>query len=469
MKKSLIALSVFFFSTLLPAQDVFKWSDQQIITDTISVYANPFVSSFSETAWVFYEKHENFKSIYKMDLNSLDDSVQLLLMENINYSNPYFQVSGGSFLGHLFYLSDEEGADNLYVAKLFENDSLGTAIKVVENPDNKDVMYAIAREGYIGYTIDSNIYAAELRFYTDSVFTENVVLLDSSSFNAQIISRTLVWQKIENDSSHIFISNYEFDSDSGFLLWEEPYCVDSVGNSQWLTTSRTIDYMGGDEFCWVKGDTVLGFSNSWYNDLNTINTFSQPNVRQLSMVNWYVMVKYPYEEPHYLCFATGEGNESEIFSSHGEMGWEDSAYISNNNYPDDNPRVFYGESIDSYQEYYVYCIWQSHINNGIALSMAKSIAFIWGSVDENSITDNFLKVSPNPFNDRLNININTHGEIAEVRVLNVQGQQVASYQIHSNNDWQTINWHPTTKLPKGVYLVVLIIEGKEYVRKVVLQ
>jgi hypothetical protein len=228
--------------------------------------------------------------------------------------------------------------------------------------------------------------------------------------------------------------------------------------------------MGGDEFCWVKGDTVLGYSDWWSNELNTINTFSRPNVRQLSMVNWYIAVRYPYEEPHYLCFATGEGNNSEIFSSHGEMGGEDSAYISNNNYPDDNPEVFYGEAAGTGQDYYVYCIWQSHLSTGTALSMAKSIAFIWGSVEENNIADNYLKVSPNPFRNNLQMDVNTYGKAAQLKILNIRGQQIKTFEcINPQPDWQTISWQAASNLPKGVYLIVLNMNAREYVKKVVLQ
>ncbi len=471
MKRLIFIMIVLTFSTLLSAQGVFEWSEQQIITDTVSEYSNPFVTAYEGTAWMFYEKHGEFSSVHKMDLNNIVDSVLLLSAANVNYHNLYFAKSGGSFLGHLFYLSDEEGADNLYAAKLFENDSLGTAIKVIPNPGNLDIMdYTIGYDGYIGYTIDSNVYAAELKFYTDSVYTGNVELLDSSSFNAQVAFRTLVWQKMEDDSSHIFISNYEYVQDSGFFIWEEPYYLDSIGNCEYLTLSTTIDYMGGDEFCWVKGDTVVGHSEWWSDELNTISTFSRPNVRQISLVNWYVVVRYPYEEPHYLCFATGEGNSSEIFSSHGEMGGEDSAYVSNNNYPDDNPKVFYGEEAGNGQDYFVYCIWQSHLSSGTALSMAKSIAFIWGSVEENNIADNYLKVSPNPFHNNLLIDVNTYGKKAQLKILNIRGQQIKTVEnLSLQPDWQTVSWQVSSNVPKGVYLIVLSTGGNKYVRKVLLQ
>ena len=50
------------------------------------------------------------------------------------------------------------------------------------------------------------------------------------------------------------------------------------------------------------------------------------------MINWFIAVDYPYEEPHFTCFTTGTDNDSEIFSSHGEMGWEEGVFITNNNY-----------------------------------------------------------------------------------------------------------------------------------------
>lgn len=472
MKKSALLLSLVLLTSLINAQDYFQWSQPEIITDTNSVYSNPFVIPYGYTSWMFYEKQETKSSILRMDLNNTADIKTLLSSETINYSKPYFKNSWNpSYKGFLFYLSDEEGADNLYAAKYYENDSVGEAFKIIRNPDNSNIIdYSIYTEGYLGYTIDSNVYAAELKFYYDSVYTEKDTLLDNSSFNIIIGNRNAYWQKIESDSSHILFSMYLFNADSARFYWTNPVYVDSIGDSRWLTFSTSVENWGGDEFCWTKNDRVIGVNGNYqYTDTNSISTFSQTDVRHLSMVNWFILVKYPYEEPHYLCFTTGLEDSSEIFSSHGEMGWEEGVFITDNNYPDDNPKVYFGEGVD-YASYYVYCIWQSHINGKIALSMAKSKAFIGSAIDENYVIDNYLKVSPNPFAENLNISFNTYGQNAEIKIFDVQGRLIKIFEkMKSNNDWQSVVWQPASKISKGAYVVTLSLDGKTYVRKIVKQ
>lgn len=465
MKKPVLVLSLVLISFLLSAQEYFEWSQPEIITDTNSIYSNPFVSAFDNTSWMFYEKHEDKSSIYKMNLTDNEDIVLLLSSETVNYKYPVFyeKYSPNNF-GFLFYLSDEEGADNLYATKLSEDNSLGAPIKIIQNLENKDVTdYSIRKFGYIAYTIDSVVYAAELIVSNDTVYTEEETTLDSSSFNIQISYREASWQKVESDSTHILYSTYSLSNG-----WEAPVYIDSIGNCQWLVKSHYISGLsGGFGYCWVKGDTVVGYSE--YMDVHTINTFSCTDVRELSMINWYILVKEPYEEPHYLCFTTGLGDDSEIFSSHGEMGWEEGVYISDNNYPDDNPKVYFGEAI-SWDMYYVYCIWQTHINGKIALSMAKSSAYIGSAIEENSVIDNYLIVSPNPFIDRLNIGFNTYGQNAELKIYDINGRQVAGFEnINSSLNWQSVVWQPTTKTSKGIYVVSLQLEGKTYTRKIVRQ
>jgi len=220
---------------------------------------------------------------------------------------------------------------------------------------------------------------------------------------------------------------------------------------------------------WVKNDTV--FASEYGGDVFVMNTNSKPNVREISLVNWGMGVKKEMWDMHYLCFATGLGDSSEIFSSQ-EFCNENGFYITNNNIPDDNPEVYFGEfsgSGNGGAKYYVYCIWQTHFNGNTALSMAKSVAEFTWSIDEKSVVNDFLKASPNPFSDRLNIKVNTYGTNAEVRIIDLMGQQIATYTIHSGNEWQDINWQPSLKISKGIYLVVLNIDGKEFVRKVVYQ
>jgi len=475
MKKLAFALCLFSISILLPAQGYFEWSEPVIITDTNSVYSNPFVYPIGYTAWLFYEKNGDHSSIHKMDINQLDDNITLLSSDTYNFKMPIFVYRySPEYLGYLFYLSDTEGVFNLYASKLFDDNTLGLPIKVIQNPENKDIMDFTISEFFMGFTIDSIVRTGVIRLLEDTVYTEEIIKLDTISFNIQGSNGVALWQKIENDNSHIKYSINKFDPDSGYSYWHTPEYVDSSRDCRWLIKSKFIEESMSIEFCWLVGDVVFGNSNYHnFTPPHTINTFSQSNVRELSMINWFIAVKLNYEEPHFLCFTTGLGDSSEIFSSHGQYGWEEGAFISNNNYPDDNPEVYFGESLNGVYNgyaYYVYCIWQSHFDDKIALSMSKSEAYIGSDIDENRVIDNYLRVSPIPFHDNLNIMIKGSSTYGDLKVYDIEGRTISDLgKLKMDNSWQTIEWHPKPVTKHGFYFVVLTFGDKKYVKKVIYQ
>lgn len=456
------------------SQEVYDWTEEQVITDTLSNYSNPNIVPIGYDAWMFYQKNEEKSSIWKMNLTSLSDNISILNSTTYNYSSPYFVYTfNPDYLGYIFYLWDKEGCKNLYASKYYENDSLGEAIKVVENNENYDVSdYSVIEDGFISFTIDSLVYVAELKFYMDSVYTENETLLDSNSTNIQVKYYGAAWQKEETNDFHIYKSYYKYNADSAKFLWTEPSYADSMGNSNWLTRSNSIAGWGENSMCWVNNNYIKMLSGDYnYSYIDTINTFSKNNVRQISMVVWDMAVKNSFHLPHYTAYTINTGDESEIFCSQGEYGWDDSATISNNSYMDENPKLFFGESVDGWgtEAYYVYCIWQSHVNGNIALSMSKAKAFIGSKIDENVPAENFLKVSPNPFNDRLKIAYNSHNQNGEIKIVNIKGELIAEFNnIKPSPAWESLEWLPDSQHSKGIYLVIYNFGNKQISTKVVL-
>ncbi len=479
--KTLTFIIAIFFASFLSAQNTFKWSQPGIITDTNSFYANPYVAVYyynDNISWLFYEKQEQHSSIYKMNLSNLSDNQLLLGSETVNYRKPLFYVfNNPDFPGLLFYLSDQEGFFNLYAVKLFNNDSLGTPVKVIQNLLNKDITdYSLNFNGEIGYTIDSMVYAAIIKFTTDSVFTEKITLLDSASFNINISNNCATWQKIESDSSHIKNSRHAYHIDSTGFFWGTPGYADSTGDCRWLISSSSTNVVYSNYYCWVKNNSVKGIFGS-YPDLDTviIDTYSKPDVRQISMFKWYIAVKEPIYDPYYLCFTTGLGDSSEIFCSQNPIfSDKEGVYLTNNNYRDDNPKVFLGEiesSSSAGWTMWVYCIWQAHINGKVALAMSKNIADFGYSINENLAVDKFIRVSPNPFHDKLNIKINTSGKKnADLSIYTSGGIRIAGFTPRvSTGEWKNYTWHPSsTTVSAGIYFIVLTLDNRKYVKKVIL-
>jgi len=472
MKKYTLLL-IFILSVCVSfSQDYFEWSEEQLITDTLSDYSNPFVIPIAYDAWMFYQKNDARSSIIKMNLTTINDIVPVLESESFNYANPSFIWRGNpDYIGYLFYLSDMDGYNNLYASKYYENDSVGESIAVCKNLQGEDITeYSVSEESFITFLIDSLVYVAELKFYSDSVYTENETIVDSSSYGAKVKFREVCWQKQVDGNSNIFISYLKYNEDAEeFYLTVASY-LDSIGNSHSLDKSSSVFGWGYNHFCWINNNYIKVYSgSSSFDQYDTINNFDQEDVRQISMVNWDIAVKYPYELPHYLAFTVNQGESAEIFSSHGEFGMEDSAQISNNSYMDEYPNLFFGESVNGWgtEAYYVYCVWQSHINGNIELSMSKAKAWIGSSIKENIKTDNYLKVSPNPFTDRLKISYNNHNRVSNIKIISAVGSIVADYKhLTPSNNWEYVNWQTLEHNSKGIYVVLLTI-GSEQISTIV--
>ena len=474
MKKLLFVTSLLLICSFLHAQ-YSEWTEPQFITDTNSVYANPYLAVLGDTSWLFYEKQEATSSILKMDINNPEDNSVVFSSGTVSYCYPIFYHSyNSSYKGRIFYLSDEEGSFNIYAVKLLNNDIIGIPVKLIHNTGNKNITdYSLNFNGQIGYTMDSMVFVADLHNQADTIYIDNHSLLDSSSCNIQVSYQIASWQKIENNSSHILDSHLVFEN--GNYYWGPKSYADSTGNCQWLTTSREAESMGNSLFCWENSDTVNAIVGLYspYLDTIIINTYSKPDVKHMSMISWWIGVSKDFWDPYYLCFTTGLGDSAEIFSSQFTLWSEEGVYITDNNFPDDNPRVFFGEEkVSNSRDWtlWVYCIWQTHINGNPALSMSKNIADFYSSLNEEDVSDNYLKVSPNPFTNRLNIKVNTQDREGSVNIYYQNGQKVATYNtIRSINDWQTLIWQSDVRLSKGIYIVVLKIDDKDFTRKVVLQ
>ncbi len=465
MKKLLISIALLIGTCIVYSQD---WSEPQIITDTNSVYANPFVAVYGETSWMFYEKHGEVTSIFKMNLNNPGDNVKLLETVDFNCRLPFLESwRSTNYVGFLFFVSDELGPEKLFASKFYDNDSLGERIVVIDNVDTSYFDDYFINDFLIGYTINNKVFLGKLVFTGGNPSVVDTEFVDSLSSNVQVVDRNAFWQRNENDSVKIVHAEYLYNQDSASWYWNKSTYIDSTGNSSSLSLSIS-DNIGGEIFVWVNNNEIKSTGSF---DTVVIESYGLPNIRQLSMINWHYACKGRYiHDPFHLCFTTGQDGNSEIVSV-GNFEY-DSSFITRNNFKDENPKVFFGEFKESWQFGYsnwVYCIWQTHINGKVAISMSKNEAVKVASIEEINISDNYLKVSPNPFSNRLNISVNTYGSNAEVRIIDLRGHQLAAYQIHSNNNWQSINWQPNSQNPKGIYFVVLNLEGKKFVRKVVLQ
>jgi hypothetical protein len=74
---------------------------------------------------------------------------------------------------------------------------------------------------------------------------------------------------------------------------------------------------------------------------------------------------------------------------------------------------------------------------------------------------NFLKVSPNPFNNFLNINTNMEG-LKQYRLVNIQGQVIQEGLLQGNHI-------ELGGVARGVYFITLYNEQEQVTRKLIKQ
>ncbi|NOY48941.1 MAG: T9SS type A sorting domain-containing protein [Chlorobi bacterium] len=472
MKKLLLPLFMIFALNLY-SQEIYQWSDEQIITDTVNNYSSPFVYPFWSEAWMFYQKNDVNSSIMKMNLTLGNDTVGILKTNGVNYLKPMFKgVFHPNYLGYLFYISDQSGFKNIYASKYYDNDSLGEQVRINTGSPQLNISDYVLSDELISFTTDSSVYVAELKFYMDSVYTERIRLLDTNAFNIVVRYDQACWQKNESSGSHLYMADYKYNADTADKVWTDAYYLDSVGNSNDLSISNAVFGWGENGFIWINDNEIKVLNgNSNYYHIYSVSNFGKPDIREVSMVNWDIAVREPYSLPHYTAFTIGEGSNSGIFCSMGEYGWEDSANISNNNHKDSNPKLFFGESVDGWgtEAYYVYCIWQSEINGHIALSSSKAVAFIGSSIEEKHSIDKYMKVSPNPFRNKLSIKVNSREEKAELIITDMQANILFYYpDIQTNNNWDEIIWTPDGGLKNGTYIIRLKVGSKQYTYKILL-
>ena len=83
------------------------------------------------------------------------------------------------------------------------------------------------------------------------------------------------------------------------------------------------------------------------------------------------------------------------------------------------------------------------------------------------VNDLEISVYPNPFDQELNFMLHTNtGDRVEIMLYTMAGQMLHRYQTKTTSDsYLQYRIDMNTDMPKGVYLAVVVINGKKHVYK----
>jgi len=90
------------------------------------------------------------------------------------------------------------------------------------------------------------------------------------------------------------------------------------------------------------------------------------------------------------------------------------------------------------------------------------------NIPENVLSDKKIILFPNPTSGNVNIYLNDSDQINEIRIINIQGKEILSRNIKSDDVKHLIQLDMSS-YPKGIYLVQVTGNGSSYTEKLILE
>jgi|GEM_PF-3428199 hypothetical protein len=467
MKK--IHLLIFQFAILwsaiysVHAQDIYDWDDPQPVSDSVSFNSNPagVLLSYSEFG-IFYEKRSCDTcdaGIWFRNFTTMAPEKSVLI-GNASYTHPHFlELYNNNFIGYLICFIQIQNTMNIMAYKL-DNDLNVTNTYPLTNSDTYKSDLNLYSDN-LGWMEDESAFLSQINIGVDTIFLAENLVLDSGNIETFRLSEEAAYfQKWEGDSLHIFARLKKYQIGSG-NYWDELMAIDSTGNCLDLNVANQTFFYFADPI-WVKNDQIFTYSQHSNPSINQYNTKQLTDIKHPSLVLWDWMVAKDFGQPHVLVYSTGLDEQSEIYSSLGDYGYEfDTLAITRNNVTDKNPEVFWGE-VTHPESNWVYAVWESERNQHQPLYFSKTKAYVGSGINEISPENPLvMQVMPNPFSTQMTIQIKAFkNSPIMLSVCSLSGKSVWNKTInYQNQETQTIVWQPQQGTPKGVYIIVIEQDG----------
>lgn len=470
--KKLLFLIILLSYLSINAQFYENWTEPFPITDSLSINSNPDVLADTDILGgdvvVFYEKKVTASSnsqIWMRNLNTLEDEQVIFAAESIDFRNPKLLVYSPYYNTRCFIIheSSETGNFNIYGIELFQDGSLGPSFQLTNTPEdeNSSFVNSVFDGMSACWETSSNIFFSEISLSGDTLQFDEIVSIDTNFCHEPICSNDHVfYRKMVNDSSHIYYSRLLAGGQ-----WTQPAALYELGhNTSLKSIARMFFGIDDDEYIvWENNGQTLIWTY-WSQEVTTFQFQDIDITYEPSCLIYDVITDFWM--PSIFTFCSGENENREVYAVNEEFT-NIAINISNNIYTDSYPKLFMGRMYGNY--FNTLNIWQSEVNNSKVLYLSQKSILFGGTNENGSNSKLSLQVSPNPFNNHLEIEFSSREQgPAIIEIKDLKGHTIIFKEfVLITNHKELFIWNPSKEnnsISKGIYLVKMK-QGKSIVTK----
>lgn len=475
---STLILALLIFPGYLFSQS--GWSDPYLVSDTLTDNRNAVVEELDfydgYDFYVFWEKtvDDSTTAIYARKIYDLDEPVEVLRTQGTRYTNP--QVIPGypspdiSFV--LFYNSDENGGLDIYY-RYYESGSF-TGPGVLSTAEGDDISLSV--NDYRFLTWQRNDSILQTRLLLNNLLDTTYVIDQGGCSNPVMMQgewsddRTVAWQKVINDSSHIFFREFNYSS----TQWFDPVQVTSSGHNTCLRFTNSLYGMNPIILTFDRLDQQGHTINVYdiYEGLLYEFDFHQDEPTMPSMFTYFILVSDWLDGAYMSFVGTEEDTFNLMVNTNGwfEPNLNDFIVLAGDTLHKFNPCLFQG---DIYGLCYhdIINVWETEKNGMRQLWASVFPLCLWGNIGEGNATAGELEVSPNPATDRINISCHLPPSVpVRIQVYSSSGRLIEEVVCRSGAAGEleySLSLNKNRYKP-GLHLVKVISEGATVTGKVMI-
>ena len=468
-----LAVFIFLFSYSQSFSQSGFWNGPVSLTDSVTNNINPVVMQLNMqnaeyNFYVFWEKSEDTQStaIYYKNFYEENEPHVFIENENVHYKCPQplnMYNNDSDTLFYVFYISDEQGSDNIYY-RLYDQNDFSEPAALTETSGNKSDLICYLN-GSIFWLEQDKVMFVKMNF--SPFYFEDPIVVDSGNcsspttyqldfLDAEYLNPVAAWIKQENDSSKIILGTYSDQSKSFTkqVIFTASQCRNlSFSTGYDFMKILTWDYFDGNSWriCFYDMD----------NDDIYISDFDRYIPFQPRYYSGYFLVRdlmagmttFIYEAQDHVGVYTsefGEGIWAPLDNYDNVSGATDSV---------NKPRLFTGKmgSCGWGVEFHFINMWEELVNDHWQIKYDTAYICTSGvkENEQNTICKN-LSVTPNPCMDKTVISflLEQASEI-KITVSNMSGKQMSTIVSGKLDAGQhEFVWNGDLYTP-GVYLVRL--------------
>jgi hypothetical protein len=395
---------------------------------------------------------------------SNDPPVTLIADEGVHYQNPQLYHSSWYFpydtVGVVFYEKVQGENTDLYYIKIASDGGQSLPVPfATEGNVNNLFTYDYYDNSIMAYHSNGHVLTfhpinsgGDVSFSVpDTVFTGEIT--DLAVQHGQIW-----WLWPNNDSTSLMMSSMTYGYN-----WSDP---------QILKTEKQIATLGGFNFDYNEGWLSFTYkaAEKWHINNVWYHTPEEPEFFHLEIesdsafdydaFSASIPVKQMTPELYYCAFIRDTAGAREVFMNNKSFIGDEYFQLSNLGTECRNPKFFLGERID-YTWAWGYIVWEAYVDGHWQIYKSTAPLPLWGSIHEQQLEG--VSVSPNPARDFVRIQNDQQLDLV-IKIMDISGRKI--FEMSGKDAEITI---PTSRWPRGVYLLNVVSGSKMLTQKIVLE